>query len=413
MSVRSAAARLIVHGSRLIVSRSLLGDRRLATLLAGVLLTYLGLGIIIPVRALYAREVGLSLAGIGAMASSFLLFNTLGQVPFGWLTDQLGRKPLIAAGIAVEVVIAVLYVALSEPWTFIALRAAEGMAAAAITPAARAYVADVAPPARRGEAFGLLGAAFSGGILLGPALGGGLSALAGYQTAFLVSAAGRLAALTLVLALVREPLAHAAPATEPAPARAGWRAAVSPLLAGCYLAAIGVGFTNGLYFALWSLWLADIGAALWQIGLTYTAFALPSLLLTPLAGRLGDRLGRLPLLVGPGLADAAIYLVYGLTTNVGLVLALCLVQGVLYACVLPSLDGLVADASPAAGRGRVQGVFAGIGQAAAFLSAMGCTVLYGWHPSAPFLTLTAVTGATLAAGAAVLWRAQRRAPART
>ena len=126
-------------------------------LLAGILLTYLGLGVIIPVRALYAREVGLSLAGIGAMASSFLLCNTLGQAPFGWLTDRVGRKPLIVAGIAVEVVIAVLYVLTDAPWTFILLRAREGVAAAMITPAARAFVGDVAPATRRGEAYGLLG----------------------------------------------------------------------------------------------------------------------------------------------------------------------------------------------------------------------------------------------------------------
>src|SRR4051794_32452845 len=145
-----AIARLLAK----LPTRSLLRDPRLAALLAGILLVYLGLGIIIPVRALFARESGLSLLGIGAMASSFLLFNTLGQVPFGWLTDRIGRKPLIVAGIGVEVVIAVLYVVVSEPWTFIMLRAAEGAAAAAIPPAARAYVTDVAPAERRGEAFG-------------------------------------------------------------------------------------------------------------------------------------------------------------------------------------------------------------------------------------------------------------------
>jgi MFS family permease len=403
----------------------LLRDRRLATLLAGILLTYLGLGVIIPVRALYAREVGLSLAGIGAMASSFLLFNTLGQIPFGWLTDRIGRKPLIAAGIAVEVVIAILYVLVSEPWTFIVLRAAEGAAAAAITPAARAYIADVAPPARRGEAFGLLGAAFSGGILIGPAIGGWLTALAGFQVAFVVSAAGRLLALLLVLALLREPgaiepkaerrAAHESASSlspqssvlSPRPRPADWRSAFNRVLTACYVAALGLGFANGLFFALWSLWLADIGATLWQIGLTFTAFGLPSLVLTPLAGRLGDRYGRLPLLAGPGVVEAAIYLGYGLSGNVWLILALSLIQGTLYAFMLPSLDGLVADASPEEGRGRVQGVYTGIGLGGSFLSAMLCTVLYGWHPIAPFLTMTVVVGGTLAAGCVMLWRTKR------
>ena len=67
--------------------------------------------------------------------------------------------------------------------------------------AARSGTATEAAPSGRH-----LGATFSGGILLGPAIGGWLSAAAGYQAAFVVSAAGRLLALLLVLAIVREPV---------------------------------------------------------------------------------------------------------------------------------------------------------------------------------------------------------------
>ena len=93
------------------------------------------------------------------------------------------------------------------------------------------------------------------------------------------------------------------------------------MLAGCYVVGLGLGFANGLFFALWSLWLADIGASLWLIGLTYTGFALPSLLLTPFAGRLGDRIGRLSLLAWPGAAEAAIYLPWVTATALSGVLA--------------------------------------------------------------------------------------------
>ena len=394
---------------------SLLADRPLATLLGAILITYLGLGVIIPVRALYAREIGLSLAGIGAMASSFLLFNTLGQVPFGWLTDRLGRKPLIAAGIAVEVVIAVLYLVVAEPWTFIVLRALEGLAAAAIGPAARAYIADVTPPERRGEAYGLLGATFSGGILLGPAIGGWLSAAAGYPVAFAVSAAGRLLALLLVLVVVREPAAHAAGRTaagRTAAERSGWSAALNPALFGGYLAGFGFGFASGIFFALWSLWLQDRGASLTVIGLSYTAFSLPSLLVTPLAGRLADRIGRVPLIVGPGLLDAVIYLAYGFAGSIWLVLGICALQGIIYAFIMPALDATVADAAPAEGRGRVQGVYSGITMFGSFVSAMLCTVLYGWNSLAPFVMLTVVVGTTVGLGGLLLTRAQSRTTAR-
>lgn len=397
----------MIPGLARLIRTSLLADRPVASLLAAVTMTYLGLGIVIPIRALYAREIGLSLAGIGVMASSFLLFNTLGQVPFGWLTDRVGRRWPMAIGVAVEVGIALLYVVLTEAWSFIVLRALEGLAAAMISPAARAYIADVAPEERRGEAYALLGAAFNGGILLGPAIGGWLSAATDYQAAFAVSAAVRLVGLALLLALVREPARHLARAVAGAPA-AGWRAAVSRRLLGGYLVGLGFGFANGLFFALWSLWLQDLGASSWLIGLTFTAFALPSLLLAPLAGRLSDRVGRLPLLLGPGLVDVTIYTCLGLTSDLALIMALCVVQGAIAAFIMPALDGLIADASPAEGRGRVQGLYAGITFAGSFLSSLICTVLYGWSRPAPFILVTAVVLLMLALGTPLLLHRRRQ-----
>jgi MFS family permease len=385
---------------------SLLSDRSLATLLVGLMLTYIGLGLVVPVRALYAREVGLSLAGIGAMASSFLLFNTIGQAPFGWLADHLGRRPLILAGIGVEVVIALLYLAPTEPWLFILLRALEGVAAAAISPAARALVGDLAPPERRGEAYALLGAALNGGFLLGPAVGGWIVALADYQAAFVASAAGRGLALVLLAVALREPARQGVRATEGHPT-ATFALALGPVLLACYLLALGLGYANGLFFALWSIWLQDRGASTWLIGLTFTAFSLPSLLLAPLAGRLADRFGRLRLIVVPGLLDALIYLAYAATGDVLLILLLNVVQGTLYAFILPALDALIADHSPPGARGRVQGVYMATMQAGGFVSTIACTLLYGWHPVAPFVGITLVMGTGLLIGALVAGRALR------
>ena len=392
---------------RVVWGRSLLADRSLLLLLAGILVTFLGLGIIIPARVLYARDIGLSLFEIGAMASGFLLTNTVGQAPAGWLADRLGRKPMIVGGMAAQAVIAIIYVIVDAPWTFIALRALEGVGAAATMPAARAYVGDIAPPARRGEAYGWLGAALNGGLLFGPALGGWLAGLVSYEAAFIASAAGRLVAVVIVALLVPESAAHAARSASRRSAPTDWRRALTPLLIGGYCIAFGLGYASGIFFALWSLWLEDLGASLTIIGLTYTAFSLPSLALTPVAGWLADRVGRLPLIIGPGLADAALYLGYGLTTNVGLILALCAFQGVIYAFILPALDAYIADASPEEGRGGVQGLYNGASLFGSFLSAMLCTVLYGWQPLAPFIMLTIVVTVTISLGGLLVARARR------
>ena len=80
------------------------------------------------------------------------------------------------------------------------LRAGAGLATAIYDPAARGYLTDATPPERRGEAFGLYGAAQMGGLLLGPAIGAiGAASLGGIGFVFVFSGvAALLAALPLI-----------------------------------------------------------------------------------------------------------------------------------------------------------------------------------------------------------------------
>jgi MFS transporter, DHA1 family, multidrug resistance protein len=150
----------------------------------GVFILLVGVGAIVPVRTIYAREHGSTLAELGMMASGFLLGQFLFQLPGGWLSDKWGRKPLLVAGIVVSGIISLLFLANDNPWYFIALRFVEGGASGAISPAANAYVIDVVPPKERGAAFGWIGAANSAGFMMGPAIGGVLSDWYGYTVPF-------------------------------------------------------------------------------------------------------------------------------------------------------------------------------------------------------------------------------------
>ena len=107
------------------------------TLLAvslAVCASFTGIGMVVPVRVLYAKSRGASLAIIGAMASSYLISNFLFQYPSGWLADRWGRKPMMILSLAAQALLSAVYLVIYNPALFIVLRFAEGAAAAAFLP---------------------------------------------------------------------------------------------------------------------------------------------------------------------------------------------------------------------------------------------------------------------------------------
>jgi len=146
-----------------------------------VVLDVLALGIVIPVLPLLVEEF---LGGDTQRAATmFGLFGTawaLMQFVFapilGALSDRFGRRPVIlisCAGLGLDYVLMAL--APSLAWLFVG-RVISGITAASFSTAG-AYIADVTPVEKRAAGFGMIGAAFGLGFVLGPAMGGILGAV--------------------------------------------------------------------------------------------------------------------------------------------------------------------------------------------------------------------------------------------
>src|SRR6185437_7052612 len=246
----------------------MLRNRSLLAISMVVAITFIGIGMVVPVRILYAQSHGASLAIIGAMASAFLLSNFLCQYQVGLLSDLWGRRRLMIAGLAGQAALGLLYLTVTDPVEFVGLRFLEGALSACVLPAARALVADSVPPEQRGEAYGIFGSFLNAGFLLGPALGG-LLATSGYGSAFIGSCLFRVAALAIVLAVVRDE--GRAPAAARLKARAvARRALLSAPLLGAYILAFGDNLYFGFDLTLMPLWMRHhLGAPVAVIGLTY------------------------------------------------------------------------------------------------------------------------------------------------
>src|SRR3989442_397291 len=127
----------------------MLRNRTLLAVSLAVCASYTGIGMVVPVRVLYAQSRGASLAIIGAMASSYLISNFLFQYPSGWLADHWGRKPMMILSLFAQAILSAVYLLINDPVLFVVLRFAEGTAAAAYLPSARALITDAIAPEKR------------------------------------------------------------------------------------------------------------------------------------------------------------------------------------------------------------------------------------------------------------------------
>ena len=215
-------------------------------------------GLTIPFLTLTARDRGVSLGAIGVIAASFLLTPILFQVPLGALSDRLGRAGPLAAGIALFAVATVGFTQADSAAAFMLLRAAQGVAFALGLPAYRALVADVTAPDQRGRAYATLGMANSGGLLLGPAIGGLLVNLLGRDALFLLTAAMEAVLAVGVLVFLRGAGRPGRRAVR------GERVPLSALLVRPLVAAFLLGFAGhiqfGFFESIWGLYVADRGA---------------------------------------------------------------------------------------------------------------------------------------------------------
>ena len=145
-------------------------------ILVTVLLDMLALGMIVPILPRLVIDFvdgdhALAADVYGWFGSVWALMQFLFSPVQGSLSDRFGRRPVILAsniGLGLDYILMAL--APSLVWLFVG-RVISGMTAASFS-VANAYIADVTPPELRAARYGMIGAAFGAGFIIGPALGG-------------------------------------------------------------------------------------------------------------------------------------------------------------------------------------------------------------------------------------------------
>jgi DHA1 family tetracycline resistance protein-like MFS transporter len=172
-------------------------DRRLFTILLIVFVGILGGAMILPILPLYAqREFALSPQSVSLLVSSFFAAQFLSGPYLGRLSDKYGRVPvLVISQIGTAISFVMLALAPNAGFLFFA-RVLDGVTGGNII-VAQAYITDITPRQKRTEALGYIFAVFGIGFIVGPALGGLLSAAFGPRVPYLIAAGA--AVLTVIL----------------------------------------------------------------------------------------------------------------------------------------------------------------------------------------------------------------------
>jgi MFS transporter, DHA1 family, multidrug resistance protein len=377
-------------------------ERLVRALALTTFVLWLGASAILPLLPEYLRRHGGSDAVVGLVMGAYFAAALVCQYPAGRLADRIGRRPILLGGLVLYAVGSLGFLASPSPVVDILLRGLQGAGAGSAEVAALAMVSSAVAVDRRGRAFGSIYGAQLGGMAIGPLVG----SLAGVGSMDVLFAAAGAAGLAACLpALVGTSVAgHDVVGTGATGVTGGppGLPALNRSLVGAVIAAAAFGLTIGVYESCWTLLLELRHAEDWEIGLSWTLFAVPFVVMARPGGWLADHLDRRRLAVGSLSVSIVLCALYPFLHSLFWLLVLGSLEALATAIALPAAQSMLTQYSSAAETGRVQGLFstAETGSIAAAAAAGG--VLFGVTAWAPFVVAAAVA-AVLTTALPIVW----------
>ena len=374
----------------------------LAFIFLTVLIDTIGFGIVMPVMPqLIVELTGEPLARAtligGWLLTSYAVMQFICGPIMGNLSDRFGRRPVLLASLAAFAIdYALMGFAPTLAWLFLG-RVLAGVAGAVYTPA-WAYVADVSAPEKRAQSFGIIGAAFGVGFIVGPAIGGLLGEF-GPRAPFF--AAATLGALNFVYGFFVMP--ESLPADKRRPF--DWKRAnpLGTLMSlrrySAVMAIAGAVFlwqlAHQVYPATWSFF-AEIRFD-WSPGQIGVSLAFVGVLMVftqaVLTGRIVKHLGELRTVI-VGLISGAASMLLLAFTDIGWFAYVAMTAGMLQFVAYPSMNAIMSKQVPPDQQGELQGGVASLMSLTTIVGPLLLTQLLGrfsvagapvYFPGAAFL----------------------------
>ncbi|MBS4067146.1 MAG: MFS transporter [Sulfurimonas sp.] len=167
-------------------------------------LRFLGLFLVLPVISVFALELeGSTPLLVGIVVGGYALTQAIFQVPFGAMSDKIGRKPTLLVGLLIFLVGSIICAYSTDIYTLMVGRFLQG--AGAIGSVIAAMISDLVPEETRGKAMAIMGASIAVSFALAMGLGPVLGAKFGVEFLFILTAVFALLAIVLLFTKVPTP----------------------------------------------------------------------------------------------------------------------------------------------------------------------------------------------------------------
>ena len=341
-----------------------------------------GIGSLLPVLPLYLRERNASYGMIGVIVGAALVAQALGQWPAGRLADRVGHREMMVIGLTIAAIASVAFVLPMPVEWLVALRFLQGLGFAAAAPAELAAVGDIVETEQLGRAYAWVSGCQMAGFIAGPAIGG-LLAVLGRWAVFTTTGAALLIAAGVVAVTLRWSVRGPVAAERGRPLNLFGRSRMESAVRSIAIASVGLGLLVGIYDVIWSLFMRSLSATDLVIGISFTLFALPFLVATPLAGWIADRWDRRWVALGSMVIGSLIGPLYPLMTNIPLVMGVGAVEATMWAFMGPALNAFLMDAVPER-RAEASGLVGTAQSAAEAVGSLAGGALFGVGIAVPF-----------------------------
>ncbi|MFX0116331.1 MAG: MFS transporter, partial [Candidatus Hodarchaeota archaeon] len=333
--------------------------------------------------------IGIALQ-IGIMTSAFMFTRFLLAPSFGDLSDSVGRKPLILVGMSLYGLLMVGFGVAFDFLTLLVLRAAQGVASAAVWPVGEALIVDTSPKDKLGRNLGYYMMSMQAGMASGPFLGFAFyfifsdliafSEVLSYKLTFISVGVLGILATMIVARMVRDPsieqsavslkdLYFSSVIAMTKKTRGSPKFLIHSLKNSednayrnrSIYTIYGVAAINGLGFAMffpiitlfaYDYYELDPGTIALLVGLV----GLPALSGGPLGGYISDKLGRKHTICSSGFAVGVVFLLLGIKMAIPLLMLLLLINRFFFGVIQPSFRALQSDLVPREVRGKEFGI---------------------------------------------------------
>ena len=336
----------------------------------------------------YAQLLGAPVAYIGFFTAAFTAANATLSQKFGSLSDKIGRKRLIQAGLLADVVLGTLTGIVWDWPLLLVIRILNGVATAAVASPAESSLVDQVPHDRRGEALGFYLTMSMVGFNMGPVFGGTVQFLANdvfgtglewsYRIPFFIDSILAFIAFFLIWLGVEETRGEKSlevVANQRDDLRLSEK--VKSSLRILYISSLTTGFAVGFIIPISVLYFGDVfGASSLQIGIILSISGFVGLSCNLYAGKISDRIGRKPIIALGSLPSRVATIAFPFAPDLVSAAGITVFRSFGHNVSMPASRALNADIIPEEIRGKLLGRLGAFFSLGAILGPVLSTLIY-------------------------------------